>query len=125
MPDTRTGSVSLDNLFAGEFPIVRSAVTVADGQTLTRGAVLGIVTATGYAKLLDTTAVDGSQTFHSVLLEDVTTSGATQVAPVALTGEFASDQLSFGGTTVAADVLTAMRALSCFQQTLSDSVVGE
>jgi len=125
MPDTVTGTAAHDNLFAGEFPIVRGWVTIADNQVLTRGAVLGIITSGGEAFLLDDTAQDGSETFHSVLLEDVTTSGATQVAPVAKTGEFNEDELSFGGSTVFGDVTAAMRALSCFQKSVSDNVVGE
>ena len=112
--DTVTSSTDRDNLFAGTYPIVKGAVTVADGQTLTRGAVLGIVTASGEALLLDTAAVDGSENFYAILLEDVTTSGATQVAPVALSGEFQTQALSFGGATTYADVIDDARDKNCY-----------
>jgi hypothetical protein len=118
MTDTTKTTVTLDNLFAGDFPVAKDYVTIADSQTLTRGAVLGIITANGQAKLLDTASVDGSQNFYAVLLKDVTTSGATKGAPVALTGDFNAAALSLGGATVAADVKSDMRALSCFQRTL-------
>ena len=125
MPGTSTDSVTMDNLIVGEFPIVRDTATIDVNQTLTRGCVLGKITATGYYLALDDTAVDGSAVFQCVLLEDVTTTSATQVASVALTGEFDAATLTFGGTTTAADMKVEMRMASCFQKTLSDNVVGE
>lgn len=41
MTDTLTGSASLDNLFASQYPVETESVTVLDGQSLTRGSVVG------------------------------------------------------------------------------------
>ena len=49
----------------------RDRVTVASGQTLTLGTVLGLVTATGKVKQIDPSATDGSQYAAGVLIQDV------------------------------------------------------
>lgn len=116
--DTVTSTVTRDNLFAGDYPVVKGTVTVTESQTLTRGAVLGIITANGEAQLLDTAAVDGSQNFYAILLTDVTTAAAeTKVAPVALSGQFHSQGLSLGGATTIADIWSDARALNCYIET--------
>jgi hypothetical protein len=202
-------TITRDNLFAGTYDCVRGEVTVADSQTLTRGAVMGIVgfeagtaaadagntgdgaisafalvaggnkkvgtylatctaaatdagtfqvtdpegtlvgqmevgttfsgggitfaladgatdfivgdafdlpvdAGSGEAKALDITAIDGSENFYGILLEDVTTSGATQLAPVGLSGEYQTQGLSFGGSTVYGDVIDDARDKNCY-----------
>ena len=77
----------------------------------------------GQGFLLDIAATDGSQIFDSVLLEAVTTSGATQVAPTAESGEFNTGELTFGGSTVYGDVTADMRDKNCYQGTIVDEVV--
>lgn len=49
----------------------RDRVTVASGQTLTLGTVLGLVTASGKVKQIDPSATDGSQYAAGVLMQDV------------------------------------------------------
>ena len=48
----------------------RDRVTLAAGQTLALGTVLGLVTASGQVKQLDPSATDGSQIACGVLLQD-------------------------------------------------------
>jgi hypothetical protein len=48
----------------------RDRVTVAAGQTLGLGAVLGMVTATAKVKQIDPSATDGSQYAAGVLMQD-------------------------------------------------------
>ena len=48
----------------------RDRVTLAAGQTLALGTVLGLVTASGQVKQLDPSATDGSQLACGVLLQD-------------------------------------------------------
>lgn len=79
---------------------------------------LPVAAGSGQVKLLDTTATDGSQKFYGVLLEAVTTgSGETAPAAIAKTGEFLSQGLTFGGSTVVADVVDDMRNNNCFVYT--------
>ena len=64
--------INLGDLLKYEAPNLysRDRVTVAAGQTLPLGTVLGLVTATGKVKQLDPSATDGSQTACGVLLQD-------------------------------------------------------
>jgi hypothetical protein len=59
-----------DNLYS------RDRVTVASGQNLKTGTVVGIVTASGKAKQLAPSASDGSQNAAGVLVGDVDASAA-------------------------------------------------
>lgn len=86
-----------DNLIAGETQTVCDIVTIASGALLSRGAVLGKVTATGKYKLSASGASDGSQVATAILAEktDATSADVTNVA-VYIKGEFSSNALSFG-----------------------------
>ncbi len=124
--DSLSTSITRDNLFGSEFPQMFDEVTVLSGQTLVRGTVIGIITSGGKAQMLDESAADGSQNFHSVLTEDVDASGGDKVGPVAIAGSFQQQALTVGGSTVLADYKAAARALNCYIQTsVSDNnVVG-
>lgn len=110
-----------DNLRAGDFPIVTDEVIIGAGD-LSRGAILGKVTADGTYIISDQQASDGSEAPKAILLEDIDASaGPITNAAVALTGEFAANDLTAGVTTTAADHEVALRALSIFvKETLSD-----
>jgi hypothetical protein len=95
---TILGVFTPDNLLAGDFPRVADGVTILAGRSLTRGAVLGRVTASGKCKAVDSGQTDGSQTIHAVLAEDVDASLADASGVVYLTGEFNENALTFGGT---------------------------
>lgn len=104
-----------DNLFAGHvMPKVTDYGTIASGQNLTRGAVLGRVTANGKLKLVDKNATDGSQNVYAILAEDVDATAADKVAPVYLTGEFNENALILATGTTAADVKASARAVGIF-----------
>lgn len=64
--------LNLGDLLKYEAPNLysRDLVTVAAGQTLPLGAVLGRVTATGKVKQIDPSATDGSQYAAGVLMQD-------------------------------------------------------
>ena len=67
-----TEGLNLGDLLKYEAPNLfsRDQVTVASGQTLPLGAVVGIVTATGKVKQIDPSATDGSQYAAGVLMQD-------------------------------------------------------
>jgi hypothetical protein len=71
MPTVFTESMNLGDLLKFEAPNLysRDRVTVAAGQNLPLGAVIGVVTATGKIKQLDPSATDGSQVAAGVLLQ--------------------------------------------------------
>lgn len=111
---TKTDSVSPDELIAGSFPRVTKPVTLLTGTAYLRGDVLGVVTASGKYTLVDSDAEDGSQTPEAILMEDSDASSADTSGIVALTGDFNSAALRFGGTDVAADHVAALRGKSIF-----------
>lgn len=109
------GTYTPDQLIAGHnMPTVTEKVTVLTGQNLTRGTVVGLVTASGKAKALDKTSVDGSQNFYGILAVDVDATSADADGVVYLTGEYNQAALTFGGTTVAADVKAEARFAGVF-----------
>jgi hypothetical protein len=64
-------SMNLGDLLKYEAPNLysRDRVTVAAGQNLPLGAVVGVVTATGKVKQIDPSATDGSQVAAGVLMQ--------------------------------------------------------
>jgi hypothetical protein len=64
--------MNLGDLLKYEAPNLysRDRVTVAAGQTLALGTVLGMVTETGKVKQIDPSATDGSQVAAGVLMQD-------------------------------------------------------
>lgn len=120
----KIGEILPDNLIAGqEFPILIKGVTLAKNQgVLKRGTVLGIVTATGLAKLVDSTKTDGTQNADCILADDIDTgSGAATTdfkATAYYTGLFNKNALIFGGDD-AANHEARLRDLGIF---LKDSI---
>ncbi len=71
MPTVFTESMNLGDLLKYEAPNLysRDRVTVAAGQNLPLGAVIGVVTATGKVKQIDPSATDGTQVAAGVLMQ--------------------------------------------------------
>jgi hypothetical protein len=117
MTDTVTDSLVHDGLLVGDFPVHTQAVTVGQSQTLARGCVVGKITATGYIIACAHDAVDGSQTPYGVMVEAVTTTSAELPGLVYDFGLFASDKLTFGGTSDIDDLKDAMKAANLYVNT--------
>lgn len=88
-------------LRAGDFPMLSRPVTIlsgsnASGAVLPRGAVLGIVTASGKYTLSAAAAGDGSAVPRCVLAADCDASAGDVTAPAYFTGEFADAIATFG-----------------------------
>lgn len=115
------GTYMPDNLIVGhKQPIVTDTLTIAAGQILKRGAVLGLVEAGGKAKLLDKSAADGSQKFYAILAENVDAETEDKAAPVYLSGEFNAGALSFAEGTTAADIKAAARMANTFLRDINN-----
>lgn len=120
-----TGTSTIDNLFAGTFPEKTLPVTLLlSATTYKRGMVLGIVTASGKYALVDSTAEDGSESPVAVLLDtpDIDASAADKPGTVALTGDFNSDALIFGGTDTTATHAAALKAVNIYTDRTAQSV---
>lgn len=104
-----------DNLFAGHVqPVVSGSETVLAGNNLTRGTVLGLITASGKVKAVDDSLSDGAQNVYAVLAEDCDATSADEVAAVYYTGEYNINALTFGGDDTAADHKVAARNIGLF-----------
>lgn len=93
---TDQGTCTPDNLIAGEYPRVERVVTIANSAALTKGAVLGKITASGKYQLSASAAGDGSETPDAILAEDADASAADVEAVVYFSGEFNESALSLG-----------------------------
>lgn len=111
MPNPEIETVDYQGLVLGGW-VVTESVTIASGQSVVRGEVLGQITANDkYASSVRGTASDGSETAAVIAAADIDASGGDVVGPVFVSGEFASDQVTFPGThtaaTANADLLAA------------------
>lgn len=112
---TTLDTLERDNLFAGGVqPVVTDAVTLASGASYVRGTVLGVVTASGQAKAVDSAAADGSQTPSAILAEDVDATTGEKAAAIYLTGEFNENALVFGGADTANTHRKKLREIGIF-----------
>lgn len=93
---------SHDELIAGHLPPLVEKVTLTAGESRTRGAVLGKVTASGEYKLSAAAAGDGSETPTVVLAEDCDATDGDKECLVYTRADVASHMLTLGaGHTVA------------------------
>lgn len=94
------GEFTPDNLFNDiNVSVSEKAVTIKKTATpLKRGTVLGIITASGAAAIVDSTKTDGSQIADCILADDVDASSGDVVAVAYTKGQFNRKALIFGGT---------------------------
>lgn len=99
-------------LFAGSTDlIVTHKITLAQGQKLKRGALLGKVTAGGKYKLSATGAGDGSEKPSAVLVHNHDTSDGDAEATVYVRGNFNAAAMTFGNGHTADSVRDELHAL--------------
>jgi len=102
------------SLVAGDVPLVHRTITLASGQNLKRGAVIGRVTSGGKYKLSLTAASDGSQTPDAILATDVDASAGDVTCAAYFSGEFADEIITaasgYGASHTADTVNEAFRA---------------
>lgn len=99
-----------NGLFAGDYPRMTRTGTIASGQNLTRGAVLGRITASGKLIRSVAAAADGSQTPVGILTFDVDASGGDKPGHYFVSGEFDGSKLNYGAGHTAATVEAAFVA---------------
>ena len=108
------GSVTPENLIAGEFPRTARMVTITGNANLPIGAVLGIILANGKAKVSDPAATDGSEIPQAILGESVDTTAGDAIAMVYFSGEFNELALSWGPGHTLDSIKEALRIRSFF-----------
>jgi hypothetical protein len=104
-----------DELIANEPALLLSEkVTLLSGQNLTRGALLGKITASGKYVLSLSAAVDGSQTPSRVLVDDVDASAGDKEALAYRRGDFLDTGMTIGAGHTAASVKDALADIGIF-----------
>lgn len=103
-----------DDLLAGDGqkPVTRDGVLT--GDNLTRGALLGRVTADGKYKQSDDGAGDGSETPVAILAIDADASSEDQAVIVYVAGEFNENKVGFGTGKTADGVRNDLDALGIY-----------
>lgn len=83
-----TSTFNYENLFAGNVqPKVTGSETLAKGQNLKRGSVVGF-TNSGEIKLVNKKATDGSNEVYGILGQDCDATDGAQTTTVYYSGEF-------------------------------------
>lgn len=114
-PSINTDSYEPDRLYTGSnIGRVTQDVTILTGQVLTRGAVLGKITASGKYILSLSGAVDGSEVPVVILADDVDATAADKRAPVYLSGEFNEAALTIGAAHTADSIREGLRDLNIY-----------
>ena len=91
------GVYTPDQLLAGNAHLLLAGtVTIASGQNLTRGAVIGKITSGGKYTLSASAAEDGSQAPDRVLAEDCNATDADRTALAYIRGDFNANALTLG-----------------------------
>lgn len=108
------GTYTPDGLIAGDYPIRTRLVTLITGENVVRGAVLGVITASGKYNLSLSAAVDGSQGPVAIAAESVDATSADKQIIVYESGDFNEDKLTFGTAHTAATARAALRDLNIY-----------
>lgn len=103
-----------DQLIAGPHQLVTDTVTVVSGQTVVRGAVLGMITASGKYVLALAAANDGSQVPSAIAADYVDASAGDALGGVYLAGEFNGNALVLGAGITLAAAKAALRPQSIY-----------
>jgi hypothetical protein len=114
-PSFSSETYNPDRLIGGDQKLITRDITLTDiGTTgaLTRGTVLGKVTADGKYGISLTASADGSQTPRAILVKDADPGGGDVTASIYDEGEFNQDTLVYGTGHDADSVREDLRAVS-------------
>jgi hypothetical protein len=99
------GTYTPDNLIAGGDPSAQAEeVTLLSGESVVRGEVLGIITASGKAAASLSASTDGSETPRLIAAEAMDASAADKKMHAYTRGRFNQDQLTIGTGHTAASI---------------------
>ncbi|WP_446469418.1 head decoration protein [Xenorhabdus stockiae] len=120
-PGARQSVFVPDQLIAGQLQLVTDTVTIAKGNTLQRGAVLGQITGTREYTFCKKNATDGSQIPCAILVDNVDATESSASGGVYLMGEFNQHRLVYDESWPLPELTDALRKYSLF---LRDSVTA-
>lgn len=104
-----TATFTPDGLVVGPMPILTERVTLAAGQNLARGAVVGKITASGKYILSLSGAVDGSQVPDAIVAEPADATAADVQMLIYVRGDFDQSLLILGAAHTVASIKDGLR----------------
>lgn len=113
------GTTTPDNLINSAINIATRSITLISGQNLTRGALLGKITASGKYNLSLSAAGDGSETPIAVLAEDMDASAGDKTTLAYFKGGFNDRAMTFGTGHTADSVRQALGEKGIFLKNAS------
>lgn len=105
-----TNFAPTDTLLIGEQTVLSRPITLITGQNLTRGSVLGKITASGKYTLSASAAVDGSQTPDAILAEDTDATAADKATVAYFAAGVNTAKLTLGAGHTVASITEGLRA---------------
>ncbi len=99
----------IDDLLVNGDDTLTRQITLISGQNLTRGAVLGKITASGKYTLSASAAADGSQTPDAVLAEDTDASGGDKLTVAYFSARVKSNKVVLGAGHTLASIQEGLR----------------
>ena len=97
-----------NDIIATDHDLFSATLTLASGQNVTRGTVLGQITSGGKLNKSLSAAVDGSQVPMAIAAEDKDASAGDKSILVYLAGGFKEGRLTFGASHTAASTKVAL-----------------
>lgn len=119
-PGSQSIILPVDNLFYSDVPVVTEAAVIAEGEEISRGAVLGKVSPSGELKLSVSNAGDGSETPYAIAADDVDATDGAQRTIVYLKGHFNSRSLSLGTGHTIDSIKAGLRQLGIYLSESAD-----
>lgn len=114
-PSQSSETYTPDRLIAGETQLVTRSYVLLSGQKLSRGTVVGQITAGGKITISLTAAVDGSQNPNGILIDDYdATAGDVAGCGVYQKGEFNENAIIMGAGWTLATLYPALRDLGIY-----------
>lgn len=114
--DSTVTTSPVDNLIGGGFPLVTKSITLAEGQDLVRGTVIGKL-ANGKFEIAKDEIVDPATPAvvpYAVLAQDTDATSADKKTICYLTGQFVESEMTFSGDLTMTGVVDNLRALGIF-----------
>lgn len=115
----RTESLTIKEIRASDYPVITKPITLAAGQDLPEGAVLGKITKEGEADigkcvLSVAAATDGSEKPYAILTYAVDATSAAKKATAYMAGDFVGKNLTYGAGHDKDSVFDDLRAVGVY-----------
>lgn len=107
-------------MYASDYPLLAEGETIASGEDLPQGAIVGRITANGKWALCLDASTDGSEVARGIMPVAVDASAGDVIAPIWKSGHFNSEALTFGTGKTLANVRSDFDGTPLFLTAVAD-----